>query len=297
MSARSKNILRAISLFTVFCVLQIYVVAGPTSTAVKSNETKLLSAPQTSGMIKTTNNQPVFVNGNSVRPGTTVLSGSTIETPAGVGAILQLHSGNIEILPGTELTVQFTADKSELKVARGTAFVDPPAPGGAPQQLVARLITQNNQAITVNGSSAAGGTILTGATIETPDQVSATIDLGAGGVVEVAPNSVIKLDYDQDGNVRVKVIRGCAMTKKKSNALPGEMEVYTDAASIKTDKNRKQAGGCILPNGQLGSFSGAAAAAGGVNGALVAVLVAGGGAVAAAVILAGRGGNPSPSTP
>jgi hypothetical protein len=177
------------------------------------------------------------------------------------------------------------------------AFADPPA-GGVPQQLVARLITKNNQPITVNGTLlGSGGAILTGATIETPDQVGATIDLGAGGIVEVAPNSVIKLDFDQDGNVRVKVIRGCVMTKKKSNVLPGEMEVYTDSASIKTDKNRKQAGGCILPTGQLGPFTGAAAAAGGTNMTLLAILLAAGGAGIIAAVVAGGGSNPSPSQP
>ncbi len=98
--------------------------------------------------------------------------------------------------------------------------------GGAPPQRVitARLTTKNNQPITVNGNAVGtGGTILTGATIETPDQVSAVIDLGEAGVVEVQPGSKIQLDFDENGNVRVKVIRGCALTQKKSNVLPGEM--------------------------------------------------------------------------
>jgi hypothetical protein len=175
-----------------------------------------------------------------------------------------------------------------------------PAPGApAPQRAItARLITKNNQPITVNGASVGtGGTILTGATIETPDQVGATIDLGDAGVVELQPGAKVQLDYDANGNVRVKVIKGCAVTRKKTNVLPGEMEIYTDTASEKTDKKRNHMGFCFLPaTGGLAAIGGAAAGAGaGISGAAVAGIVGGGvaAAVATAVVVT-RGGNPSP---
>jgi len=105
-----------------------------------------------------------------------------------------------------------------------SAALPGPAPGGVPQQtLTARLTTRNNQPITVNGNAAGtGATILTGATIETPDQVGATLDLGDAGIVELEPNSKIQLDFDENGNVRVKVIRGCAATKE---GRPGSLQV------------------------------------------------------------------------
>lgn len=154
-----------------------------------------------------------------------------------------------------------------------SAALPAPAPGGVPQQqLTARLITKNNQPISVNGNSVGtGGTILTGATIETPEQVSAVIDLGNAGTVEVTPGSQIKIDFDENGNVRVKVIRGCAMSNKKSNILNNVMEVYTDNDSIKTDKGKDHAGGCILPNGTLGSFP-----AGGIGGLTLTGIIVGG---------------------
>ena len=160
------------------------------------------------------------------------------------------------------------------------------------RQITARLTTKNNQPITVNGNAVGtGATLLTGATVETPDQVSATIDLGDAGVVELQPNSQIKLDFDENGNVRVKVIRGCAVTRKKTNVLPGEMELYTDQASEKTDKKRRHVAGCILPNGQLGSLSS------GISGATLAGIAIAGGT--AGIITAGltRGGTVSGSTP
>src|SRR3954467_1081435 len=175
-----------------------------------------------------------------------------------------------------------------------SAALPGPDPGGVPPQqtLTARLTTRNNQPITVNGNSAGtGATILTGATIETPDQVGATIDLGDGGVVELEPNSKIQLDFDANGNVRVKVVRGCAVTKKKTNVLPGEMELYTDQSSIKTDKKRRHVGGCLLPNGQLGSFGG------GLSGAAIGGIAAGIGAGVALGVGLSRGGTTSGSTP
>lgn len=176
-----------------------------------------------------------------------------------------------------------------------SAALPEPAPGSPlPQQLTARLTTKNNQPITVNGNAAGtGATILTGATIETPDQVGATIDLGDAGVIEVAPGSIVKVDFDANGNVRVKVVRGCAMTNKTKNVLPGEMEVYTDTDSRKTDKSNDHAGGCILPNGQLGSFP-----SGGLTGLELGGIVAGGavGAVVVATVLT-RGDTTSGSSP
>lgn len=166
----------------------------------------------------------------------------------------------------------------------------PAPPGGAPQQFIARLTTRGNRPILVNGASVStGGSVLTGATLETPDQVSAKIELSDGSTVEVGPNSKIELSFDKDGNVHVKVLRGCAMAKKKANGI-GEADVFTDQVSDKTDKERHNAGGCLLPNGQFGSFPG-----GGLTGVEEAI-VFGGAAVGIIVgVVLIRGGNPSPS--
>jgi hypothetical protein len=172
------------------------------------------------------------------------------------------------------------------------------APAVVPQQFIARLTTTGNQPITVNNASAASGaSLLTGATIETPAAVSATIDLGALGTVELQPNSSVQLDFDDNGNVRVKVLRGCVVVKKSG---PGTGEVYTaEGASEKTNSSRKGMGFCYL-NGGLNPIGQAAAAGGSAGGgigteALIAI-IAGGGALAAGLIWAfhGGGGNPSP---
>jgi hypothetical protein len=172
-----------------------------------------------------------------------------------------------------------------------------------PQQFIARLTTTGNQPITVNGASAASGaTILTGATIETPADTSATIDLGALGSIELQPNSSVQLDFDDNGNIRVKVLRGCVRINTNG---PGEAEMYTaEGSSEKTNSNRKGLGFCFL-NGGLNPITQTVATGGSVGGGglstevLVAIL-AGGGALAGGLIWAlsgddNNGANPSPS--
>ena len=110
-------------------------------------------------------------------------------------------------------------------------------------------------------------------------------------MVELEPNSKIQLDFDENGNVRVKVLRGCVLTRKKTNVLPGEMEIYTDSASEKTDKKRRHVGGCLLPNGQLGSFGGGLS---GATWAGIGIAAGTGGIIVGALTRGGRTSNFQP---
>ncbi len=177
-----------------------------------------------------------------------------------------------------------------------------------PQQFVARLTIRGGGSITVNGASAGNGaTVLTGATLETPDQVGATLDLGPLGTVELEPNSKLQIDFDANGNVRIKLLRGCAVVKKKGK---GEAEVMTaEGASEKADrcgqpgqteeqKKRCKALGFCYVDGKLNPFNGVGVpgtSGGGLStAAKVAIFGGGGGTILAIVILANRGHNPSP---
>lgn len=167
------------------------------------------------------------------------------------------------------------------------------APANPPQHPVARITVKGGQPIKVNGNDVTnGGSAVTGSTIEVPDQVSAVIDLGDAGIIELMPGTKIQLDYDENGNVRTKLIAGCAASRKKSNVVQGEMEIYTDQSSEKTDKKRRSMAFCFV-NGQLVGSAGAAAASGtttGIVGGIIAGDIVG-------LIIATRGTNPSPTTP
>ncbi len=187
-------------------------------------------------------------------------------------------------------------------------------------QAVLKLITRGNQPILVNGNSATtGATLLTGALIETPDNVGATVNLGALGTLDIAPNTKLRIDIDDNGDVKVTLISGCAILRTKRNHQ-GTIDT-TQGEAGKTDKER---GGvldvCFPPGatsavvgqgaaasagagaaGSVAGTAGVAAASQGLTRALIVTLLAGAaGAVVVAAIIANSGngpGNPSPGRP
>lgn len=184
------------------------------------------------------------------------------------------------------------------------------------QQIVARLVTRNNQAITINGQSAnTGASILSGATIETGADQSATVNVGPLGSVDIAPNTKVVLTFEQ-GSLKALVIYGCVILTARQNTTG---EITTEQASVgKTDP---AAGGKLemcLPQGAAapvvgpgvaanagagaGASTGAAAAAGGGGlfglgvPATIAIISAGTAAGLTPLFFDGAD-NPSPSAP
>jgi hypothetical protein len=84
----------------------------------------------------------------------------------------------------------------------------------APDEPTGILSTSGNKPITVNGASAAtGATIVSGAIIETPDNVTATITIPGRGTIEISPKTQLSIQIDQAGNIVVKVRGGCAFLR------------------------------------------------------------------------------------
>src|SRR6266550_2411100 len=138
------------------------------------------------------------------------------------------------------------------------------------QQLVVRVTTSGNRPILVNGNStASGGSLATGATIETPDGVSATIDLGPLGTLDLAPNTKVVLEFDcppappagtEAGpcTVRVKVLSGCVVLKTKKGT---QGQIDTEQQEKVRESDNKKGGGAPLNFCTPGAGAGAAAAA------------------------------------
>ena len=175
---------------------------------------------------------------------------------------------------------------------------EPPAPG--PPPLTGILKTSGNRPITVNGAIAgSGATILSGSIIETPDQVGGTISLGSLSNLEIAPNTKLSLDFDQDGNVRVTLVRGCATVRTKKNVI-GQVDTSQGVAGT-TDSKRKGFLNVCFPPGAtsptvVGEAAGAAASGKFSLGALALIFLISGG-VGTGIIFTFRGANPSPTTP
>lgn len=123
MISRYRTIIRWSALLTAICLMQVYVFAGATDSLTLPAST-LTPSPQTGGTLRTTGSQPITVNGNSVRPGTTILSGSTLETGAGIGATIGLGSlGSVELAPNTKAVLDFSGQQIKVTVTEGCLIV------------------------------------------------------------------------------------------------------------------------------------------------------------------------------
>jgi hypothetical protein len=177
------------------------------------------------------------------------------------------------------------------------------------------LTTRDNKAITVNGAAAlTGATVPSGAVIETPDGVGATLRLGGLGSLCIGPGSRVTVEFDQQGNagtIKITVATGCVIlnTQKDTTGTvitPDGVAGQSGPATIGSIDvcSRPGAAAAINQGAAFDAGAGAsrldcAAGAAAVEptgipvGATIAMI--GGGA--GGFFLLFRGGNPSPSTP
>lgn len=108
----------AIAVIVTLAITQTYIgvsFAGTSGTAATSSSTAV--APQLMGVLTTSGNKPITVNGASAVSGATIPSGATIETPAGVGATIRLGAlGSLCIAPNTKLTLTFDQQGNVVNV-------------------------------------------------------------------------------------------------------------------------------------------------------------------------------------
>lgn len=178
------------------------------------------------------------------------------------------------------------------------------------QQLIVRVSTSGNRPILVNGNStASGGSLATGAIIETPDGVSATIDLGPLGTLDLAPNSKVVLDFDcppappagtepAPCTVKVKVLSGCVVLKTKKGTQ-GQIDTeQQEKIQESSNKGSAPLNFCTPGAGAAATAAGAAATGGGIGAGTIAAAVIAGGLLAGGLIFGfSGGGNPSPGAP
>lgn len=130
---------------------------------------------------------------------------------------------------------------SQIYVSAGFAAPDVATGVGESQLLPAQdavgiLTTIGNKPISVNGAASITGTsILSGASIETPEGVGASVNLGKLGSLEIEPNAKLTLNFRFD-NIKVILLQGC-VTLYANKGITGEIETSKDAVS-KTDPTK-----------------------------------------------------------
>jgi hypothetical protein len=170
--------------------------------------------------------------------------------------------------------------------ARTTVATVAPA---APQELSGILTTGGNKPITVNGAAAGtGATILNGVTVETPDQVTASINIPGHGIVDISANTKFTMEFSATG-IKIMLIQGC-LVLHTVKGTSGEVDNAQGVIGKADPANDGKIDTCAK------KVPGAAAAGGLSTGAKVGIAAAAiGGGTALAFGL--RGSNPSPSTP
>jgi len=125
MNTVPRKTLRIISVVATVCLFQVYVLAAATAPNAVANPNASSSANVLMlGRLMLTGSESILVNGSSANSGTTILSGSQLQTPGDVEATVQLGSaGKLYIQPNTNLTVTFDKTNVDVKVAVGSAFV------------------------------------------------------------------------------------------------------------------------------------------------------------------------------
>jgi hypothetical protein len=177
----------------------------------------------------------------------------------------------------------------------------------APQKISGILTTSGNKPVDLNGSDAGtGATILSGAAINTPAQVTATVRLPGHATLDIEPNTRLIMNFDQAGNPKVTLIEGC-VTLHTIKGTTGEIDTSKGVAG-KTDPAHdgvlrvcfsRGAAAPIVDGGSVAT-AGAATGAGGISTAtkvLIGALIAGGATAAAIIVPCRRGRNPSPGDP
>lgn len=124
MSNLGNRIVKATAVALVLAVGQVFVSAE----LVRAASARLAAgvAPQgaAQGRLTTRGNNPVTLGGNSARSGETVFPGQSVQTPAGVGATVNLPGlGRVDIAPNSNVTLSFGDGKIDVTLVSGCAIL------------------------------------------------------------------------------------------------------------------------------------------------------------------------------
>ncbi len=195
MNLRYQKLTAAIALLVTLAVGQLYVGI----TFAEANSSGSVSgpvAPALMGILTTTNNKAITVNGASAISGATIPSGATIETPDGVGATIRLGPlGSLCIAPNTKLSLEFDQQGKLVKVTvtqgcvilRTSKNVSGAING--PQGVIGQIAATTGGSLDVCLKAGAAPSINQGAAVDAGAGASA-VDCGAAGAAAIPPPGI-----------------------------------------------------------------------------------------------------------
>jgi len=127
MTIRNKTLSKIVTFVVVTALSQVYVQADLTKAGANKSTPVTVKATTKAGARvagRLTADGPVVVNGNKARTGDTIFPGAVLETPAGVGATVQLGAlGQLDLSPNTSLTLSFDQGNIQGELLKGCAIL------------------------------------------------------------------------------------------------------------------------------------------------------------------------------
>ena len=126
MSSRQRRVSRAIALFLIFSMAQVYVgVSLAASWHVSVPAANSSPVPQEpAGILQIPDGKAITVNGASAITGATIVNGAIIETPDGVGATVAFGSpGSLQIDPNAKLTLEVHNGSIKVMLLKGCVIL------------------------------------------------------------------------------------------------------------------------------------------------------------------------------
>jgi hypothetical protein len=200
MFIRGKGAVRAVAVVLVITLFHVYVLADATRPNLNTG-TSPAPAGVIFGKLSLPGNQVMIVNGNSVGTGTTIFSGSQLQTPADTEAAVQLGAaGYLDIAPDSMLTVAFDKASVDVRVTKGSAVLSTNAG-------VKGTVTNADGSVE-NSDPASASSIIGGATTGKATRAAAKLSKEEKAALIIIPSIIAVIiiilivnDDDNDDNV------------------------------------------------------------------------------------------------
>lgn len=196
MNLRYQKLTTATALLVTLAVGQLYV--GITFAEGNSALNVSGAVPlQLMGILTTSNNKPITVNGASAITGATIPAGATVETPDGVGATIRIAGlGSLCIAPNTKLTLEFNQQGKliNITVTEGCVILrtskDVRGAINGPQGVIGQIAASTTGgALDVCLKAGAAPSINQGSAADAGAGASA-LDCGAAGAAAIPPTGI-----------------------------------------------------------------------------------------------------------
>jgi hypothetical protein len=133
-----------------------------------------------------------------------------------------VNSGSLRL--GTSIALFLVLVTTTLRIGSSSSGSDSNGKLDKSHRPLAVLTIPGTNSIKINADRViSGATVLSGASIETPSYVGGKLKLGLLGAMDIAPNTILTLEFNQNDSVKVILTQGCVILNARKN-ITGEID-------------------------------------------------------------------------